>query len=159
MIGKGWKDEAVLWESTASSQKPVFLNELRDSDPTFSSKKCNRGIRTGRLGQRNRNCILGRREDIELKTGDNRRTTRKPRRQVDTARNGKEALDAYLNSSPGYYRLILMDVHMPEMNGLGRAIGAVRSGRPTATVPVIAMTADVFKEDIRRCREAGMGCA
>ena len=76
---------------------------------------------------------------------------------VDTAGNGKEALDAYLNSSPGYYRLILMDVHMPEMNGL-EATKAIRdSGRPdAATVPVIAMTADVFKEDIRRCREAGM---
>ena len=71
---------------------------------------------------------------------------------VDTACNGKEALDAYLNSSPGYYRLILM-----EMNGL-EATKAIRdSGRPdAATVPVIAMTADVFKEDIRRCREAGM---
>ena len=46
---------------------------------------------------------------------------------------------------------------MPEMNGL-EATKAIRdSGRPdAATVPVIAMTADVFKEDIRRCREAGM---
>ena len=70
---------------------------------------------------------------------------------------GKEALEAYLKSSQGYYQIILMDVHMPEMNGL-EATKAIRdSGRPdAATVPVIAMTADVFKEDIRRCREAGM---
>ena len=37
---------------------------------------------------------------------------------VDCAHNGKEALEAYLKSSQGYYQIILMDVHMPEMNGL-----------------------------------------
>lgn len=76
---------------------------------------------------------------------------------VDSARNGKEALDCFLNSSPGYYRLILMDVHMPEMNGL-EATKAIRNSERTdaASVPVIAMTADVFKEDIRRCMDAGM---
>lgn len=76
---------------------------------------------------------------------------------VDSARNGKEAVDYYLNSAPGYYRLILMDIHMPEMDGLKAAEAIRSSGRPDASgIPVIAMTADVFKEDIRRCREAGM---
>lgn len=76
---------------------------------------------------------------------------------VDSARNGQQALDRYLNSSPGHYQLILMDVHMPEMDGL-EATRAIRgSGRPdAATIPVIAMTADVFKEDIRKCKDAGM---
>ena len=76
---------------------------------------------------------------------------------VDSAQNGKEALDYYLNSSPGYYHLILMDVNMPVMDGL-EAVRAIRdSGREDAAmIPVIAMTADVFKEDINKCREAGM---
>lgn len=76
---------------------------------------------------------------------------------VDSAQNGKEALDYYLNNSPGYYRLILMDVNMPIMDGL-EAVRAIRdSGREDAAmIPVIAMTADVFKEDINKCREAGM---
>lgn len=76
---------------------------------------------------------------------------------VDSAQNGKEALDYYLNNSPGYYRLILMDVNMPVMDGL-EAVRAIRdSGREDAAmIPVIAMTADVFKEDINKCREAGM---
>lgn len=76
---------------------------------------------------------------------------------VDSAQNGKEALDYYLDSSPGYYHLILMDVNMPVMDGL-EAVRAIRdSGREDAAmIPVIAMTADVFKEDINKCREAGM---
>lgn len=76
---------------------------------------------------------------------------------VDSAWNGREALDFYLNSSPGYYQVILMDVHMPEMDGL-EATKAIRcSGKPdAASVPVIAMTADVFMEDVCRCMDAGM---
>ena len=76
---------------------------------------------------------------------------------VETAQNGKEALEHYLNNKPGYYQVILMDIHMPEMNGLEATKAIRNSGRPDAAIiPVVAMTADVFKEDIRRCREAGM---
>lgn len=76
---------------------------------------------------------------------------------VDSAQNGREALDYYQNSSPGYYRLILMDVHMPEMNGLEATKAIRNTGRTDAvSIPVIAMTADVFKEDISRCMDAGM---
>lgn len=77
--------------------------------------------------------------------------------EVECAHNGKEVLDAYLKSKQGYYQLILMDVHMPEMNGLEATKEIRNSGRPDASlVPIIAMTADVFKEDISRCQEAGM---
>ena len=77
--------------------------------------------------------------------------------EVDCVRNGKEALDTYLKSSQGYYQIILMDVHMPEMDGLQATKKIRNSGRPDASiVPIIAMTADVFKEDIRRCKDAGM---
>ena len=77
--------------------------------------------------------------------------------EVDCVHNGKEALEAYLKSSQGYYQIILMDVHMPEMDGLQATKKIRNSGRPDASiVPIIAMTADVFKEDIRRCKDAGM---
>ncbi len=77
--------------------------------------------------------------------------------EVDCVHNGKEALDTYLKSSQGYYQIILMDVHMPEMDGLQATKKIRNSGRSDASiVPIIAMTADVFKEDIRRCKDAGM---
>ena len=60
-------------------------------------------------------------------------------------------------SSPiGYYDLVLMDVRMPEMDGY-QAAGAIRAmNRADAHVPIIAMTADAFSEDIRLCLESGM---
>ncbi len=76
---------------------------------------------------------------------------------VEGAHDGMEALEAYRKSAPGYYQIILMDVHMPVMNGLEATKQIRNSDRPdSSTVPIIAMTADVFKEDIRRCSDAGM---
>ena len=76
---------------------------------------------------------------------------------VDSAWNGQEAIDIFTASRPGAYRAILMDVHMPEVDGY-EATRAIRaSGHPDAgSVPIIAMTADVFAEDVAEARAAGM---
>ncbi len=75
---------------------------------------------------------------------------------IDTAKNGKEAVDAFV-ANPERYDLILMDVQMPDVDGLQatRMIRALDIPR-AATIPVIAMTANVFKEDIAQCLDAGM---
>lgn len=75
---------------------------------------------------------------------------------IDTARNGREAVHA-VAAHPGRYDLILMDVQMPEVDGL-QATRMIRGLNvpEAATIPVIAMTANVFKEDIEKCMEAGM---
>lgn len=76
--------------------------------------------------------------------------------KVDCAVNGKAALEQFRASPEGWYDLILMDVQMPVMNGY-EATQAIRvSGRPDARVPIVAMTANVFKEDIAAARAAGM---
>ena len=73
------------------------------------------------------------------------------------AENGRAAADAFERSAPGTYDLILMDVQMPVMNGY-EATGAIRaSGHPQArTIPIIAMTANAFTEDIQDSLKAGM---
>lgn len=76
---------------------------------------------------------------------------------VTTAENGRAALDKFAASEPFAFDAILMDVRMPVMDGLAatRAIRAM--DRPdAASVPIIAMTADVFSEERKRTIEAGM---
>lgn len=71
--------------------------------------------------------------------------------------NGKEAVEAFRNSAPGEIGVILMDIMMPVMDGL-EAVQRIRAlHRPDAkTVPIIAMTANAFSEDVERSRKAGM---
>lgn len=71
--------------------------------------------------------------------------------------NGKEAVEAFRNSAPGEIGVILMDIMMPVMDGL-EAVQHIRAlDRPDAkTVPIIAMTANAFSEDVERSRKAGM---
>ena len=76
--------------------------------------------------------------------------------EIDEATDGEEALNKYLSSAPGYYDCILMDVQMPKMDGY-KATTAIRAAqREDNNVPVIAMTANVLKEDISLTMECGM---
>ena len=72
--------------------------------------------------------------------------------------NGKEALEAMQNAAPHTYDAILMDVMMPEMNGLEatRCIRAFEGKGPDEGTPIIAMTANVFADDVKSCLDAGM---
>ena len=71
--------------------------------------------------------------------------------------DGQEALDVFSASQPGFFDGILMDVMMPVMDGLAatRAIRALERG-DAKTIPIIAMTANAYDEDRRKCLEAGM---
>lgn len=77
--------------------------------------------------------------------------------ELDWAENGQICLDKFEQSSEGYYDAILMDLRMPVMNGY-QATTAIRElNRADAKeIPIIAMTADAFSEDIQRCLECGM---
>ncbi len=77
--------------------------------------------------------------------------------QLDTAENGKEALDKVAASQPGDYDVVLMDVQMPIMNGYESAREIRKLGNPAlANIPIIAMTANAFAEDIQAAKDAGM---
>lgn len=76
--------------------------------------------------------------------------------QIESALNGAQALQLF-GANPGRYDLIFMDVNMPLMDGYAatRAIRALPDHR-AKSVPIIAMSANVFKEDVDRCLESGM---
>ena len=75
----------------------------------------------------------------------------------DRTVNGQEALERFLQTKPGYYDAILMDIQMPVMNGYDAARAIRNLDRPDAeTIPIVAMTANAFAEDIQKATEAGM---
>jgi CheY-like chemotaxis protein len=90
---------------------------------------------------------------------------------IDCAENGAEAVKRF-SENPGGYDMIFMDVQMPEMDGyeatrrirafeaarqaLAETPGGTRGESPAEGIPIIAMTANVFREDIERCLAAGM---
>lgn len=76
---------------------------------------------------------------------------------VDIAENGKEGVELFLKNEPGYYDVILMDIRMPVMDGLAATRCIRESDHPDSrTVPIVAMTANVFEEDVKKSFDAGM---
>jgi signal transduction histidine kinase/CheY-like chemotaxis protein len=77
--------------------------------------------------------------------------------EVDVANNGKEAVDAFNASETGHYAAILLDVRMPVMDGLQAAKAIRASSHPDAkSIPIIALSANTYAEDINQSLKAGM---
>lgn len=76
---------------------------------------------------------------------------------VETAENGQEAVDKVSASEPGYYDAVLMDIQMPVMDGY-EATRRIRClpDEAHSGIPVIAMTANAFSEDVQKAKDAGM---
>ena len=71
--------------------------------------------------------------------------------------NGKQVVEAFEESEPDQYDAVLMDVQMPVMNGYEASRRIRTSRRPFGkTIPIIAMTANAFSEDVNRSLKAGM---
>ncbi len=76
--------------------------------------------------------------------------------RISCAENGAEAVEMF-SAAPDAYDLIFMDIHMPVVDGYAATEQIRALGTPRAkTVPIIAMTANVFREDIEKCLESGM---
>ena len=75
---------------------------------------------------------------------------------VDMAENGKEAVDMIAEAPEDRYYAILMDVQMPVMDGYEATEMIRKMDGPVSRIPIIALTANAFEEDIRKAIDAGM---
>ncbi|MCR4572626.1 MAG: response regulator, partial [Lentisphaeria bacterium] len=77
--------------------------------------------------------------------------------EADLAENGQKAVDLFAQSQPDYYSAILMDMRMPVMDGL-EATRTIRAmdREDARTIPIIALTANAFDEDVQRSMQAGL---
>ena len=95
-------------------------------------------------------------EDVEINQEIVKELLSKSGLTIDCADNGKKAVSAFLEN-PMRYDLIFMDVQMPEMDGYTATRAIRSSSAPNAkTIPILAMTANAFAEDVKECIEAGM---
>ncbi|MDR1330398.1 MAG: response regulator [Oscillospiraceae bacterium] len=116
----------------------VDANDVNDADDDFSGR-----------------CVLLA-EDVEINREIVIALLEPTKLHIECAENGKIAVKMF-SENPELYDMVFMDVQMPEMDGYeaARSIRALDTPR-AAAVPIIAMTANVFREDIEKCLEAGM---
>ena len=138
-LGKGSEFSFTLPYHTASEESYKVQQEDKPAEVDFTSKRV----------------LLV--EDDELNVEIAKTLLEKDGLTIETAANGQEAVDKFHASKPKYYDAILMDIRMPVMDGLTATKLIRRSEKSDAqTVPIIAMTANAFDEDMKKSVECGM---
>ena len=136
--------------------KPMFAASVLDE---FRQAMKRKGITAGKRDKKAD--LTGRRilvaEDVEVNAEIMVMILQMRQMEVEIAENGRIAVDKFASNPEWYYDAILMDMRMPEMDGL-EATRTIRAlNRPDAAkIPIIAMTANAFDEDVQRSLQAGL---
>ena len=134
--------------------KPLFAGTVMDEfREAFKNKK--REMLHRRTDLKGKRVLLA--EDVPVNAEIMMMVLSMREMEVDLAPNGRVAVELFSSHDTGYYDAILMDMRMPEMDGL-EATRAIRAmDRPDAkAVPIIALTANAFDEDVQRSMQAGL---
>ncbi len=149
-------DEALHAGVDSFLSKPLFASNVVDEFERIARKN-NMSL----IKEKKRADLKGKRiliaEDMEINAEIVKEVLAIKEIVTEHAANGKIAFDMFRNSEEFYYDAILMDVRMPEMDGL-EATGAIRAleRKDASLVPIIAMTANAFDEDVQRSLQVGM---
>ena len=149
-------DEALDAGVDSFMAKPIFASGVMDGfKQTIARKQIGSPEEVHRAELAGRRVLLA--EDVEINAEIMKELMDMRKIKVEHGSNGKIVFDMFAGSPVGYYDAILMDVRMPVMDGL-QATAAIRSlERPDAKeIPIIAMTANAFDEDVQNSLQAGM---
>ena len=149
-------DEALHIGLDSFLSKPLFASGVIDEFLRIARRNSLNAFKEKRRADLNgRRILLA--EDIFINAEIVKELLKSRGVEIDHAENGRIAAELFAKSGIGYYDAILMDVRMPEMDGL-EATGVIRGMDRTdaATIPIIAMTANAFDEDVQRSLQVGM---
>ena len=136
--------------------KPLFATTVIEE---FQSAMTRKGIEVKRHESKadltGRHILLA--EDVQINAEIINMVLKTREMEVDLAENGRIAVEKFEASEPGYYSAILMDMRMPEMDGI-EATKKIREmdREDAAIIPIIALTANAFDEDVQRSMQAGL---
>ncbi len=137
-----------------------YIGDSRDTNSTDPTKITN-SVKISVTAEKKRASLKGRHillaEDVLINAEIIKELLKTKESIIDHAENGRIALDMFKQSKPYYYDAVLMDIRMPEMDGLEACENIRALDRPDAkTVPIIAMTANAFDEDVQHSLQVGM---
>ena len=145
---------SVRSEQGRGSEFHVVLDLEKAAAPAASEAEDGAAERVNDVVLKGRRILLA--EDNELNWEVARELLSILELELDWAENGEICVEKFRNSPAGHYDAIIMDVRMPVMDGYEATAAIRRLEREDADIPIIAMTADAFSEDIQRCLERGM---
>ncbi|MBQ3322586.1 MAG: response regulator [Firmicutes bacterium] len=154
-----WDDvleEALRAGVDSFISKPLFVNAVLEEFNSALKHKQSAGMATAaKADLKGRHILLA--EDVPVNAEIMIMVLQGREMEADLAENGKIAVEKFQSHEPGYYDAILMDMRMPEMDGL-EATRIIRAlDRPDAkSIPIIALTANAFDEDVQRSLQAGL---
>ena len=148
-------DEARAAGVDSFLAKPLFASNVVEEFRHAIGKKKAANAEEAKADLKGKRILLA--EDMEVNAEIMVMVLNMREMQVECATNGREALEMFSKSKENYYDAILMDMNMPEMDGLEATMKIRALEREDAkTIPIIALTAKAFDEDVQRSLQAGL---
>lgn len=149
-------DDAVTAGVDSFIAKPLFASNVIDEFKDAVKRKERAAAKEAHSVDLSGRTVLVA-EDVEINSDILKMVLQMRNIESEVAVNGRIAVDMFSSHPEGYYAAILMDMRMPEMDGL-EATRKIRSmNRPDAkTIPIIALTANAFDDDVQRSLQAGL---